>query len=176
MSFGLNNAPTAFMDLMYRVFKPYLDMFVIIFIDDILIYSKNEEDHASYLRIVLQTLKDRELYAKFSTCEFWLEFVTFLGHIVSGDGIRVDNQKIEAVQNWPRPTSPINIRSFLGLASYYRRFVEGFLSSSSPLTKLTQKTVKFQWSEACEKSFQELKKRLTTAPILTSIVMHPKLA
>ncbi|KAH0657055.1 hypothetical protein KY285_031937 [Solanum tuberosum] len=99
MSFGLTIAPVAFMDLMNRVFKPYLDMFVIVFIDDILIFSRNEKDHASHLRIVLQTLKDRELYAKFSKCEFWLESVPFFGHIVSGDGIRVDTQKIEAVQN-----------------------------------------------------------------------------
>ncbi|KAH0679995.1 hypothetical protein KY290_022105 [Solanum tuberosum] len=167
MSFGLTNAPAAFMDLMNKVFKPYLDMFVIVFIDVILIYSRNEEDHASHLRIVLQTLKDKELYAKFSKCEFWLESVAFLGHINFGDGIRVDTQKIEAVQNWPRPTSPTDIRSFLGLAGYYRRFVEGFSSISSLLTKLTQKTVKFQWSEACEKSFQELKKRLTNALVLT---------
>ncbi|KAH0698695.1 hypothetical protein KY284_012910 [Solanum tuberosum] len=167
MSFGLTNAPATFMDLMNRVFKPYLGMFVIVFIYDILIYSRNEEDLASHLTIVLQALKYRELYAKFSKCEFCLEFVAFLGHIVSREGIKVDTQKIEAVQNWPRPTSPTNIRSFLCLAGYYRRFVEGFSSISSPLTKLNQKTVKFQWSEACQKSFQELKKRLTTASVLT---------
>ncbi|KAH0775071.1 hypothetical protein KY290_012208 [Solanum tuberosum] len=167
MSFGLTNAPTTFMDLMNRVFKPYLDMFVIVLIDGILIYSRNEEDHANHLKIVVQTLKDREFYAKFSKCEFWLESVACLGHIISGDGIRVDTQKIEAVQNWPRPISPTDIRSFLGLVGYYRRFVEGFSSISSPLMKLTQKTVKFQWSEACEKSFQELNKRLTSAPVLT---------
>ncbi|KAH0709554.1 hypothetical protein KY284_010981 [Solanum tuberosum] len=136
MSFGLTNVPATFMDLIKRVFKPYLDMFVIIFIDDILIYLRNEEDHASHLRIVLQTLKDRELYAKFSKCEFWLMSVAYLGHIVSGEGIKVDTQKIEAVQNWHKPTSPTDI---LGVS----------------------------WSEACEKSFQELKKRLTTAPVLT---------
>ncbi|KAH0679031.1 hypothetical protein KY284_020116 [Solanum tuberosum] len=167
ISFGLTNAPAAFMDLMNRVFKPYLDMFVIVFIDDILIYSRNKENHASHLRIVLETLKDKELYAKFSKCEFWLESVAFLSHIVSGDGIKVDTRKIEAVQNWPRPTSPTDIRSFLVLAGYYRRFVEGFSSIAPPLTKLTQKTVKFQWFESCEKSFQELKKRLITAPVLT---------
>ncbi|KAH0739576.1 hypothetical protein KY290_038281 [Solanum tuberosum] len=159
---GLPNAPTTFMDLMNRLFKPYLNMFVIVFIDDILFYSRNEEDYASHLRIVLQTLKDRELYAKFSKCEFWLDSVAFLGHIIFGEGIRVNTQKIKAVQNCRRPTSAIDIRSFFGLAGYYRRFVEGFSSMSSPLTKLTQKIVKFQWSEACEKSFQDLKKRLTT--------------
>ncbi|KAH0709023.1 hypothetical protein KY284_010450 [Solanum tuberosum] len=166
MSFILTNAPAAFMYLMNRVFKPYLVMFVIVFIDDILIYSSNEENHASHLRIVLQTLKDKELYAKFSKCEFWLESVAFLGHIVSSDGIRVDTQKMEAVQNWPRPTSPTDIRSFLGLTGYYRRFVEGFSSISSPLTKLTKKTTKFQWSEACEKNFQELKKRVGLGCVL----------
>ncbi|KAH0641167.1 hypothetical protein KY285_037753 [Solanum tuberosum] len=121
MSFSLTNAPVAFMDLMNRVFKPYLNMFVIVFINDILIYSRNEEDHASHLRIVLQTLKDKELYGKFSKYEFWLESVAFLGHIVFGDGIRIDTQKIEAVQSWPRPIYPTDIRSFLGLAGYYRR-------------------------------------------------------
>ncbi|WMV20230.1 hypothetical protein MTR67_013615 [Solanum verrucosum] len=167
MSFGLTNAPAAFMDLMNRVFKQYLDLFVIVFIDDILIYSRNEEEHASHLRVVLQTLKDRQLFAKFSKCEFWLQSVAFLGHIVSSEGIRVDSQKIEAVKQWPRPTSATDIRSFLGLAGYYRRFVEGFSSIASSLTKLTQKKVKFQWSDDCEKSFAELKTRLTTAPVLT---------
>ncbi|XP_055826375.1 uncharacterized protein LOC129894748 [Solanum dulcamara] len=167
MSFGLTNAPAAFMDLMNRVFKPYLDMFVIVFIDDILVYSKNEEEHAHHLRVVLQTLRYQVLYAKFSKYEFWLASVAFLGHIISGDGIQVDAQKIEAVKSWPRPTSPIEVRSFLGLAGYYRRFVDGFSSISSPLTKLTQKKAKFQWSEACEESFQKLKTKLTTAPVLT---------
>ncbi|KAH0658050.1 hypothetical protein KY289_026798 [Solanum tuberosum] len=121
MSFGLTNAPVAFMDLMNRVFKQYLDLFVIVFIDDILIYSRNEEEHASHLRVVLQTLTDRQLFAKFNKCEFWLQSVAFLGHIVTSEGIRVDSQKIEAVKQWPRPTSATNIISFLGLAGYYRR-------------------------------------------------------
>lgn len=137
MSFGWTNAPAAFMDLLNRVFRQYLDTFVIVFIDDILVYSRTEEEHANHLRIALQTLRDHELYAKFSKCEFWLKFVVFLGHVVSGDGIQVDAQKIEAVKNWPRATSPTEIRSFLGLSGYYRRFVEGFSSIASPLTRLT---------------------------------------
>ncbi|XP_069155633.1 uncharacterized mitochondrial protein AtMg00860-like [Solanum lycopersicum] len=115
-----------------------------------LIYSSNEEDNANHLRIVLQRFKDKELYGKFSTCEFWIKSVAFLDNVVSGDGIRVDTQKIKAVQSWPNPTSPTNIRSFLGLDNYYRR--------------LTEEIVKFQWSEAGEKNFQELKKRLTYCP------------
>ncbi|XP_070018334.1 uncharacterized protein [Nicotiana sylvestris] len=125
------------------------------------------EDHADHLRAVLQTLQQHQLYAKFLKCEFWLESVAFLGHVVSREGIMVDPQKIAALKNCPRPTTPIEIRSFLGLAGYYRRFVEGFSTLAFPLTKLTQKTVKFQWSDACGRSFQELKARLTTTPVLT---------
>ena len=132
------------MDLMNRVFKSHLDLFVIVFIDYILIYSRNEEDHASHLRIVLQTLKNMELYSKFSKYEFWLKSEAYLAYIVSGDGIRVDTQKIKTVQSWPRPTSPTDIKSFLCLSGYYRMFVEVFSSISSPLSKLTQKIVKFQ--------------------------------
>ncbi|KAH0748200.1 hypothetical protein KY290_027432 [Solanum tuberosum] len=165
MSFGLANAPTIFMDLMNRVFKPFLNVFVIVFIDDILVYSRSEEDYANHLRQVLQVLRDRRLYAKFSKCEFWLKSEAFLGHIVSDERIRVDSQKREVVKDWPRPTTPTEVRSFLGLTGYYRRFVEGFSSISTPLTKLTHKATKFQWNYACERSLQELKSRLTSAPV-----------
>ena len=114
MSFGFTNAPTTFMYLMNKVFKPYFYVFVVIFTDDILIYFRIEEDHASHLTIVPKTLKDKNLYVKFSKCEFWVKPMAFLGHIVSGGGIRVDTQKIEAVQSCPRPMSRTNIRSFLG--------------------------------------------------------------
>ena len=142
-------------------------MFVIVFIDDILIYSRKEEEHASHLRIVLQTLKDRQLFAKFSKCEFWLQSVTFLGHIVSSEGIQVDSQKIEIVKQWPSSTSVIDIKSFLALTSCYKRFVEGFTSIASPWTRLTQKMFKFQWWDDLDKSCAELKKRLTIASVLT---------
>ncbi|KAF3667033.1 hypothetical protein FXO38_08808 [Capsicum annuum] len=141
-------------------------MFVIVFIDDILVYSCSEEDHADHLRIILKTLRDHQLFAKFSKCEFWLRSVAFLGHIIFTDSIRVDPQKIEAIRNWPRRISLSNIRSFLGLDGYYLHFVEGLSSIASPIFRFTQKKVKFLWSDSYEKSFQELKTRLTSAPVL----------
>jgi hypothetical protein len=167
MPFGLTNALAIFMDLMNRVFHEYLDRFVIVFIDDILVYSKSLEEHEDHLRIVLQILRDKKLYAKLKKCEFWLNQVVFLGHVVSKDGITVDPSKIEAVVSWDRPTNVSEVRSFLGLAGYYRRFVEGFSRIAAPLTHLTRKNAKFEWKEECEKSFQELKQRLVTAPVLT---------
>lgn len=166
MPFGLTNAPATFMDLMNRVFKPFLDKFVVVFIDDILVYSPSEEDHKEHLRLTLQTLRDKELYAKFKKCEFWLKSVAFLGHIISELGISVDPKKIEAIMDWPQPKTVTEVRSFLGLAGYYRKFVEGFSSIAIPLTKLTQKNSKFNWNEGCKKSFEILKERLAYAPIL----------
>ncbi|KAL5571283.1 hypothetical protein UlMin_020880 [Ulmus minor] len=167
MPFGLTNAPAAFMDLMNRVFKAYLDKFVIVFIDDILVYSRSQEEHANHLRMVLRTLVEHRLYAKFSKCEFWLQSVQFLGHVISKDGLSVDPAKIEAVSKWAAPTSVTEIRSFLGLAGYYRRFVKGFSTLAAPLTTLTKKDQKFEWSDKCEQSFQELKRRLTIADALS---------
>lgn len=166
MPFGLTNAPAMFMDLMNRIFHQYLDQFVIVFIDDILVYSIDRKAHEKHLRTVLQTLRGKQLYAKFSKCEFWLDQVVFLGHVVSANGVSVDPQKVEAVVNWERPTSATEVRSFLGLAGYYRRFVEDFSRLALPLTTLTRKNVKYEWSNKCEQSFQELKNRLVTAPIL----------
>ena len=124
------------MDLMNSVFQSYLDLFVIVFIDDILVYSKNEDDHMAHLRIVLQTLKEHQLYAKYSKYEFWLRSVTFLGNIISSEGVEVDPRKTKAMKNWPRPLTTTNIWSFLGLAGYYQRFLDGFASIASPLTTL----------------------------------------
>ncbi|KAL6223465.1 hypothetical protein ACLB2K_006852 [Fragaria x ananassa] len=166
MPFGLTNVPAAFMDLMNHMFSPYLDVFVVVFIHDILIYSKTLEDHDRHLRIVLHVLREAKLFAKLGKCEFWKEEVKFLGHVVSKEGILVDPSKVEAVLNWSRPTTPTEIRSFLGLAGYYLRFIEGFSSIASSLTKLTKKNAKFVWTDECEKAFEELKTRLTTTLVL----------
>ena len=164
--FGLTNAPAVFMDLMNRVCKPYLDKFVIVFIDDILIYSRSKEEHAEHLTNILELLKKEQLYAKFSKCDFWIEKVQFLGHVIDSKGIHVDPAKIEAVKNWASPTNPTEIRQFLGLAGYYRRFIEGFSKIAKPLTELTQKKKKFDWGKEQESSFQLLKQKLCEAPIL----------
>ena len=126
MSFGLTNAPTTFMDLMNRVFRPYVDYVFMVFIDDILVYSKDREDHDTHLRVVLETLRKEQLYAKMSKCEFWLREVSFLGHTVSGEGISVDPSNIEVILEWKPPRNVTKVRIFLGLAVYYRRFVKGF--------------------------------------------------
>ncbi|GJR84370.1 putative reverse transcriptase domain-containing protein [Tanacetum coccineum] len=145
MPFGLTNAPLVFMDLMNRVCKPYLDKFVIVFIDDILIYSKTKEDHEVHLKLVLELVKKERLYAKFSKCEFWLQEMHFLGHVVNHNGIHVDPSKIKAVKNWKAPTMPTEIRSFLGLTGYYRRFIANFSKIAKSLTSLTQKNKKYEW-------------------------------
>ncbi|GJS95605.1 putative reverse transcriptase domain-containing protein [Tanacetum coccineum] len=166
MPFGLTNAPAVFMDLMNRVCKPYLDKFVIVFIDDILIYSKNKKEHEEHLKQILELLKKEELYAKFSKCEFWIPKVQFLGHVIDSEGIHVDPAKIESIKDWTSPKSPTEIRQFLGLAGYYRRFIEGFSKIAKPMTKLTQKKVKFEWGDKQEAAFQLLKQKLCSAPIL----------
>ncbi|KAJ0771840.1 putative nucleotidyltransferase, Ribonuclease H [Helianthus annuus] len=167
MPFGLTNAPAVFMDLMNRVCKPYLDKFVIVFIDDILIYSKSQEEHEHHLRLILELLRTEQLYAKFSKCDFWLREVHFLGHVVNKDGIHVDPSKVDSIKNWPAPRTPTEIRQFLGLAGYYRRFIKDFSKIAQPLTSLTQKGVTYRWSDAQESAFQHLKDRLCSAPILS---------
>ncbi|XP_052723888.1 uncharacterized protein LOC108343993 [Vigna angularis] len=166
MPFGVTNAPAIFMDYMNRIFRPYLDKFVVVFIDDILIYSKSFEEHEDHLRIVLGVLREKELYAKKSKCEFWMKEIQFLGHVVSAGGIAVDPAKVKAVLDWESPRSVTEVRSFVGLAGYYRRFIEGFSKIVAPLTYLTRKDQPFAWTDRCEESFQELKKKLTSAPVL----------
>jgi len=166
MSFGLTNAPAHFMYLMNSVFMLELDKFVVLFIDDILVYSKNAQDHEKHLRIVLTRLREHQLYAKFSKCEFWLKKLPFLGHILSEDGISVDPSKVQEVLDWKAPTSVHEVQSFLSLAGYYRCFILDFSKIAKPVTKLLQKDVKFVWSQECEVAFTTLCHLLTTAPVL----------
>ena len=167
MPFGLTNASATFMDLMNMVFRPFVDQFGVVFIDDILVYSKDAQEHEQHMRIVMETLRDKRLYAKLSKCDFWLKKVSFLGHIVSTEGIRVDPIKIEAVVNWKPPRNVTEVRSFLGLAGYCRRFVKGFSVIASMLTKLLKKRVNFEWTDKCQNNFEQLKEMLVKAPVLT---------
>jgi hypothetical protein len=166
MLFGLTNALAYFMYLINKVFMEYLDKFVMMFIDDILFYSRSEEEFEEHLRLALQKLQENRLHTKLSKCEFWMKQVALLGHVISKGGISVDPSKVQDVLNWNAPTSVGDIRSFLGLAGYYQRFIKGFSKISKPITELLEKDKKFDWTSACETSFQELKKRLTTALIL----------
>jgi hypothetical protein len=167
MSFGLTNAPAYFMYLMNSVFMNELDKFVVVFINDIIIYSKSKAEHANHLRIVLKRLRDHKLYDKFSKCEVWLDSVKFLGHTISKDGISVDPSKVQEVMDWKPPKSVHQIRSFLGLAGYSRRFILDFSRIAKPMTELLKKGVKFVWSEECDQALHTLRKHLTSALVLT---------
>jgi hypothetical protein len=165
MSFGLTNAPVHFMYLMNSVFMLELDIIVVL-IDGMMVYSKNEEEHEQHLCIILQWLHDHQLYAKFSKCTFWLKEVPFLGHIISTKGIAIDPSKVQEVLDWKSPRLVTQISSFLRLAGYYRRFIPNFSKIDKPMTKLLEKDDKFRWSPQCEEAFLTLKKLLTTAPVL----------
>jgi hypothetical protein len=154
MSFGLTNAPIHFTYLMNSVFMPELDKFMVVFIDDILIYSKNEEEHARHLRIVLTRLREHQLYAKFSKCAFWLEEIQFWGHVLSAKGFAVDPSKVKDSLEWKPPTTVHQVRSFLGLAGYYRQFIPGFSNLVKPITSLLKNDTKFNWSSRCNEAFE----------------------
>jgi hypothetical protein len=166
MSFGLTNAPAYFMNLMNKVFMEYLDRFVVVFIDDILIYSKSDSDHEEHLRLMLQKLRDNQLYAKYRKSEFWIGKVPFLGHIISNGGISVDPAKVKEIVAWSIPTTVTEIQSFLELAGYYRKFIEGFSKIAKSMTSLLEKEREFKWDEKCQDSFDQLKKRLMSPPVL----------
>ena len=165
MPFGLSNAPSTFMRLMNQVLRTFIGKFVVVYFDDILIYSKGKEEHLEHLRQVLQTLREQKLYANMKKCSFLTNEVIFLGYIITTEGIRVDPSKIDAIKGWPIPKTVHDVRSFHGLASFYRRFIRNFSSIAAPLTDCI-KGDKFQWTESAQKSFEELKKRLTEAPVL----------
>jgi hypothetical protein len=172
MSFGLTNALAYFMYLMNSVLMDYLDQFVVVFIDDILVYSQNEQEHEEHLRKVLQRLRDCQLYAKLSKCEFWISEVLFLGYIINRDGLAMDPKKVAAILDWKAPKDVRGIESFIGMAGSYQRFIEGFSKIARPMTALLEKKVEFKWTPACQESFEMLKQKLTTAPVLVLPDVH----
>ena len=164
--FGLTNAPATFMTLMNDIFHEYLDEFVVVYLDDILIYSKTKEDHLKHLRKVLSKLREHRLYAKLKKCELFKNKVEYLGHYISGEGIAVDERKVEVIKKWPNPTNLTELRSFLGLASYYRKFVKNFSAIASSLTTLLRKDIPYEWKPDQQEAFDKLKEKLTSAPVL----------
>lgn len=173
LPFGLTNAPATFMHMMQLIFKDQLDDFVIIFLDDILIFSKNKEDHIKHVTKVLTLLRENKLYAKQSKCEFFKTEISFLGHVINERGISMETSKVKAVSDWPIPQNITDVRAFLGLAGYYRKFVKNFSMISSPLSELLKKETKFEWGEKEQKSFETLKSSVSTAPVL--ILPNPSL-
>ena len=166
LPFGLTNAPPTFMRLINTIFHRYLNEFVIIYLDDILIYSKNQHDHLNHIKLVLQLLHDNQLYANKETCELGVDQIHFLSHVVTSLGIRTDENKVIAVKNWPIPCNRIHVRSFLGAAGFYRRFISKFSQIAAPLTDLTKDNHKFEWTNKHHTAFITLKEALLTAPVL----------
>lgn len=166
LPFGLTNAPATFQSLMNSIFADCLDDFVVILLDDIFIYSKSKEEHAKHIRIVLERLRQHKLFAKLSKCEFFKQILAFLGHVISNTGIRVDASKVDTITQWPQPKSQKELRSFLGLATYYCRFIQGFSKIAAPLTWLLKKDIKFEWQQNHQKAFEGLKSALAAAPCL----------
>ena len=166
-AFWVDKCTSGFHGLNEPCFPTVFRSFVLVFIDDILVYSKDREDHDTHLRVVLETLRKEQLYEKLSKCEFWLREVSSLEHIVSEEGIKVDPRKRGVILEWKPPRSVTEVRSLIGLVGYYKRFVKGFLMTTAPITRLLQKNVTFDWSEKCQASFEKLKTFLTEAPVLT---------
>jgi hypothetical protein len=172
MSFGLTNAPAFFMNLMNSVFMDYLDKLVVVFIDDILIYSQSEEEHVDHLKMVLQRLREHQLYAKLSKREFWIDEILFLGHIINRDGLAVDPKKVADILNWKAPIDVRGIKIFIGMVGYYRRFIEDFSKIARPMTTLLANKVEFKWTLKCQEAFEALKEKLTTTPVLILPDVH----
>ncbi|KAG7559385.1 Retrotransposon gag domain [Arabidopsis thaliana x Arabidopsis arenosa] len=167
MPFGLTNAPSTFMRLMNYVLRAYIGHFVVVYFDDILVYSKSLEEHVDHLKMVLEVLRKEKLYANLKKCTFGTDNLVFLGFVVSTDGVKVDEEKVKAIREWPSPKSVGEVRSFHGLAGFYRRFVKDFSTLAAPLTEVIKKNVGFKWEQAQEDAFQALKEKLTNAPVLS---------
>ena len=167
LSFGLTNAPATFQGVMNRIFQQHLGKFVLVYLDDILVFSKTQEEHLEHLRKVFEILRENKLFAKLTKCRFAKSELEYLGHVVGKDGIKVDPRKIETVTTWARPNDVSQLRSFLGLSNYFRRFIQGYSTLVAPLTHLTRKDVKYIWTEQCQESFEGVKYALTHAPVLS---------
>jgi hypothetical protein len=165
MPFGLSNAPSTFMRLMNTVLRPYIGKFVVVYFDDILIFSKGREEHLQHLRMILGVLRREKLYANLKKCRFMQESLVFLGFVISADGVKMDPEKVRAILEWPSPRSITEVRSFHGLATFYRKFIRNFSSIVAPVTDCT-KGREFSWAKEAEESFQYLKKKVTEAPVL----------
>jgi hypothetical protein len=165
MPFGLTNAPATFQSLMNHIFQHALRKYVLVFFDDILIYSNTWQDHLKHLDAVLRVLQDNTLYVKLSKCSFGVLEIEYLGHVVTGQGVSMDKDKVQAVLNWPTPMNVKQLRGFLGLTGYYRRFIKSYAKIASPLTDLLKKEA-YQWNEQAEEAFHQLKNAVTTAPVL----------
>ena len=166
MPFGLTNSPATFMMVIDNAFRPLLDKNVIIYIDNILVYSPNPEKHQKDLRQVFEILRQNKLFGKIEKCDFFQDSIEYLGHTISAQGIETDLKKVDTICNWPKPTNIKEIQSFLGMCNYYHRFITGYSTIALPLTELTHKDIPFDWTPEVEKSFQDLKKKMCEAPIL----------
>lgn len=166
MPFGLTNAPSTFMRLMNHILRPFLGKFVVVYFDDILIYSKTLNDHVGHVKLVLDVLRHERLFANLEKCTFCMDKLVFLGFVISSTRIHVDEEKVKAIKEWPIPKAVSEVRSFLGLAGFYRRFVRNFSTIALPLTALIKKDVSFHWTDKQELAFNELKDKLCNAPIL----------
>ena len=166
MPFGLTNAPATFQRMMNEIFRPYLDQFVVVYLDDILVYSRNKEDHVKHVRIVLQVLRENKLYCEFAKCSFHVSEVEYLGYVISAKGLFMSQKKVSAVMDWEVPKSKVGVQSFIGFANFYRRFIKNFARIATPLHKLTKKDANFEWTADCQDAFETLKHAFVSAPIL----------
>jgi RNase H-like domain found in reverse transcriptase/Reverse transcriptase (RNA-dependent DNA polymerase) len=167
MPFGLTNAPASFQNLMNDVFRPYLDKFVVVYLDDILVYSKNLEEHKKHVRLVMDLLKANNLWAKAEKCTFHTDEVEYLGFIVGKGGVRMDPSKVSSIKDWPPPKNVKDVQTFLGFANFYRRFIHHYSKLAEPLTRLTRKNTPFTFNSRALDAFNALKEAFTTAPVLS---------